>query len=253
MSQDSPAHNQAGPAGAGDDDAAYDYDILVVGSGFGGAVSALRLSEKGYRVGVLEAGRAVQPRHPAQELLGPEELPLGSRPRPLRHPAGAPARQGDGAGRCGGGWRLAELRQHAVRAPGAVLRGPAVGAHHGLAGRAEAVLRPGHADARGPAQPDDDPLGRPPQGGRRGHGCRRHLPSRPRRRLLRRRQGRRRHGEGQARRHGRRPVLRRCGPRPQGLHGVRRMHDGLPATVRRTPSTRTTSTSPRRPERSSTR
>ncbi|MFI5945479.1 GMC oxidoreductase [Streptomyces uncialis] len=36
---------------------AYDYDVVVVGSGFGGAVSALRLSEKGYRVGVLEAGR----------------------------------------------------------------------------------------------------------------------------------------------------------------------------------------------------
>ncbi|MFJ9028448.1 GMC oxidoreductase [Streptomyces sp. NPDC102274] len=39
------------------DDAAYDYDVLVVGSGFGGSVSALRLTEKGYRVGVLEAGR----------------------------------------------------------------------------------------------------------------------------------------------------------------------------------------------------
>src|SRR5215472_10458018 len=34
-----------------------DYDVIVVGSGFGGAVSALRLTEKGYRVGVLEAGR----------------------------------------------------------------------------------------------------------------------------------------------------------------------------------------------------
>ncbi len=34
-----------------------DYDVLVIGSGFGGSVSALRLTEKGYRVGVLEAGK----------------------------------------------------------------------------------------------------------------------------------------------------------------------------------------------------
>ncbi|MBA3780625.1 GMC family oxidoreductase [Nocardioides sp. InS609-2] len=34
----------------------YDYDVLVVGSGFGGSVTALRLTEKGYRVGVIEAG-----------------------------------------------------------------------------------------------------------------------------------------------------------------------------------------------------
>ncbi|MGB7983498.1 MAG: GMC family oxidoreductase [Candidatus Nanopelagicales bacterium] len=34
-----------------------DYDVLVIGSGFGGSVSALRLTEKGYRVGVLESGR----------------------------------------------------------------------------------------------------------------------------------------------------------------------------------------------------
>ncbi|MGV9719274.1 FAD-dependent oxidoreductase [Nocardia beijingensis] len=35
----------------------FDYDVVVVGSGFGGSVTALRLTEKGYRVGVLEAGR----------------------------------------------------------------------------------------------------------------------------------------------------------------------------------------------------
>jgi cholesterol oxidase len=34
-----------------------DYDWIVVGSGFGGSVSALRLAEKGYSVAVLECGR----------------------------------------------------------------------------------------------------------------------------------------------------------------------------------------------------
>ena len=34
-----------------------DYDWLIIGSGFGGSVAALRLSEKGYKVGVIEAGR----------------------------------------------------------------------------------------------------------------------------------------------------------------------------------------------------
>lgn len=38
-------------------DSDFDYDVLVVGSGFGGSVAALRLTEKGYRVGVIEMGR----------------------------------------------------------------------------------------------------------------------------------------------------------------------------------------------------
>src|SRR3954465_12362119 len=36
---------------------ANDVDVLVVGSGFGGSVTALRLAEKGYRVQVIESGR----------------------------------------------------------------------------------------------------------------------------------------------------------------------------------------------------
>jgi len=34
-----------------------DFDVLVIGSGFGGSVAALRAVEKGYSVGVLESGR----------------------------------------------------------------------------------------------------------------------------------------------------------------------------------------------------
>ncbi|WP_405017807.1 GMC family oxidoreductase [Kitasatospora sp. NBC_00070] len=47
---------------------AFDYDVVVVGSGFGGSVAALRLTEKGYRVAVLEAGRR----------FGRDELPKNS-------------------------------------------------------------------------------------------------------------------------------------------------------------------------------
>jgi cholesterol oxidase len=40
---------------------AQHYDVVVIGSGFGGSVTALRLTEKGYRVGVLEAGQRFTP------------------------------------------------------------------------------------------------------------------------------------------------------------------------------------------------
>jgi cholesterol oxidase len=46
-----------------------DYDAIVIGSGFGGSVSALRLAEKGYRVLVLEKGKR----------FGPDDFPKTNR------------------------------------------------------------------------------------------------------------------------------------------------------------------------------
>jgi cholesterol oxidase len=39
----------------------FDFDFIVIGSGFGGSVSAYRLAEKGYKVGVMEMGRRWTP------------------------------------------------------------------------------------------------------------------------------------------------------------------------------------------------
>ena len=35
----------------------FDFDYIVIGSGFGGSVAAMRLSQKGYKVGVIESGK----------------------------------------------------------------------------------------------------------------------------------------------------------------------------------------------------
>ena len=50
-----------GDAGDGSHDPQYDFDFIVVGSGFGGSVAAYRLAEKGYRVAVMEMGRRWTP------------------------------------------------------------------------------------------------------------------------------------------------------------------------------------------------
>ena len=42
-------------------DSTPDFDFIVIGSGFGGSVAALRLTEKGYRVAVMEMGRRWTP------------------------------------------------------------------------------------------------------------------------------------------------------------------------------------------------
>lgn len=80
--------------------AGLDYDVAVIGSGFGGSVAALRLTEKGYRVAVLEA---------RQRFDDPSrDAPLDRAPgRPGRRPgraarasvAGPPAPPGRALGR----------------------------------------------------------------------------------------------------------------------------------------------------------
>ena len=37
-----------------------DYDYIIIGSGFGGSVSAHRLTQKGYKVLVLEKGKIIE-------------------------------------------------------------------------------------------------------------------------------------------------------------------------------------------------
>ena len=178
------------------------YDVLVIGSGFGGSVTALRLTEKGYRVGVLEAGaRFEDDDFPAtswdvKKFLFAPALGL------LRHPA---HRHGQGLHdprRRGRRRRLAGLRQHALRAARRVLRRPAWA--HITDWRAE--LAPYYDQAKRMLGVVENPLHTPAdevmQQVADEMGVGRHLPPDPGRRVLRR-------ARRQAGRRGRRPVLRR--------------------------------------------
>ena len=95
-----------------------DYDVLIIGSGFGGSVTALRATEKGYRVGVLEAGQRFTDETLPKNSWDLRRLHLGPQAGPEGHPAHPPAASDvlvilAGAGV---GGRFAELREHALRA-----------------------------------------------------------------------------------------------------------------------------------------
>ena len=62
-----------------------DWDYVIVGSGFGGSVCALRLAEKGYSVLVLEKGRRFRRRGFPQDQLGPAALAVAAGARLPRH------------------------------------------------------------------------------------------------------------------------------------------------------------------------
>ena len=91
-------HEQHSTLPTGDDDR-FDYDVIVVGSGFGGSVSALRLTEKGYRVGVLEAGRRFTPETLPKNSWDLRNFLWAPRLGLLRHPAHPPAARRHDPGR----------------------------------------------------------------------------------------------------------------------------------------------------------
>ena len=127
----------------------HDHDVVVVGSGFGGSVAALRLAEKGYRVLVFEAGRRFadddsrRRRGTCAGSCGRRALGL------LRHPADPPAARRASCSPARA-WAAARwstrTRCTCRRAP--FFRDPQWAHDHRLAGRAGAALRPGEADAR---------------------------------------------------------------------------------------------------------
>ena len=131
-------------------------DVVVVGPA-SAARAALRLTEKGYRVGVLEAGRR----------FADDELPETS--WDVRRSSGRPrwaATASSGSTCCptssswpgpGVGGGSLNYANTLYQPPAAFFEDPQWARHHRLAGRAGAVLRPGEADAGRDDQPDDHP------------------------------------------------------------------------------------------------
>ena len=112
----------------------FDYDWLVIGSGFGGSVCALRLAEKGYSVGVLECGRRYGDDDFAKSAWNLRRyfwMPkLGMRgDLPDDVVQGRLHRL-----RLRGRRRQPGIREHALSRAGCVLRGPAVGGMAALGG-----------------------------------------------------------------------------------------------------------------------
>ena len=166
--------------------AAHDYDWLVIGSGFGGSVSALRLAEKGYRVACPRVRPSIRRRRLRQVGLEPASLLLAAAPGPAGH-LPADAVQGRlHRLRQRRRRRQPRLRQHALPGSPGVLPRPAVGGARRLGERASAPLRHRRADARRRRLRGDDPGGRAAARVRRRDRRRRHLRAHAGRRLLRR-------------------------------------------------------------------
>ena len=118
-----------------------DFDVLIVGSGFGGSVSAMRLTEKGYKVAVLEAGKRWPDEHLPHTSWDVRKFLSAAGAGNVRHPADRVPRRRDRFVRLGRRGRVERLCEHALRSSGEVFRGQGMVRHHQLARRAPAFLR----------------------------------------------------------------------------------------------------------------
>ena len=123
------------------------YDFVVIGSGFGGSVSAMRLAEKGYSVLVLERGKRFQDQDFPENQLESSQVLLDARLALFRHPADEPFSGCVRAARQRCGRRQPGLRQCADGALRQAVRQPVLETPGGLEAGLAAALpdRPAYA------------------------------------------------------------------------------------------------------------
>ena len=187
-----------------------------------GPASAGRSRRCGRREGLPGArarGRpALRGRGLRAHLVGPAPLPLGAAARLLRRPARPPAARRRHPRRCRGRWRVAQLRQHALPAADGRSTATRSGATSPTGAPSwRRTTRPRAGCSASSTNPCDGPVERAMRGRRRDLGVRETFRRTPVGVFF-----------GDARRDGRRPLLRRRRAAAHRLHRVRQLHGRLP-------------------------